>query len=208
MKSILKKVILAAALAAMSAASMASCIKPDGSIDDDGSLGAKDMLPMCEPAKPAEAVAPAAPAPKAFDPGVSAPKVDKSYYQGAEKAVYHLSEKGDEKFYLAKLGNVKNHLAALEKAGVKPVIEIAMNGDGLGVLQTANKIQFDAGAKLPGLIDDLKEKGVKFRVCYNTLVGRKIHIGELYNTSAAEIVPSGVAEVARLEARGYQLIKP
>jgi hypothetical protein len=44
----------------------------------------------------------------------------------------------------------------------------------------------------------LVNKGVEFRVCNNTLVSRKISVDKLL--MEAKVVPSGVAEVAKLQA--------
>jgi hypothetical protein len=50
---------------------------------------------------------------------------------------------------------------------------------------------------------------VKFNVCKNTLVGKKIDAAsQLYDMDEADIVPSGVAELAKLQAEGYTYIKP
>ena len=54
---------------------------------------------------------------------------------------------------------------------------------------------------------DLKSKGVDFRICNNTLATRKIDKSKVL--AEASIVPSGVAEVARLQAReGYVYLRP
>ncbi|MCU7855753.1 MAG: DsrE family protein, partial [Candidatus Thiodiazotropha sp. (ex Lucinoma borealis)] len=46
-------------------------------------------------------------------------------------------------------------------------------------------------------------------VCANTLKGKKVILTEhLYDTSESDVVPSGVAELAKLQAEGYTYIKP
>jgi hypothetical protein len=87
-----------------------------------------------------------------FDPGMPAPKVSAKYYKGAEKSVYHVTLKGDEKAYLAILGNVRNHLAAMGDAGLKPKIKVVVNGDGIGMLTVAKELEFESEARLPGSI--------------------------------------------------------
>jgi intracellular sulfur oxidation DsrE/DsrF family protein len=58
-----------------------------------------------------------------------------------------------------------------------------------------------------GGVSDLANKGVEFRVCNNTLVARKIPADKLMMES--KIVPSGVAEVARLQAKeAYVYLRP
>lgn len=143
-----------------------------------------------------------------FDPGVPAPKVAADYYAGAEKVVFHISNAGDEKQYLGITANVLNYIKALDSTGKKTEAVIVMNGDGLGLLTVAKEQEFASDAKLPSKINELKEKGVKFLVCYNTLVGRKIKFADLYDAKPEDVIPSGVAEVGRLEAQGYRLLKP
>ena len=142
-----------------------------------------------------------------FDPGVPAPKVADDYYAGAEKVIVHISVDGDEQKYMSMLGNVSNYIKALDATGKKTDAIIVMNGDGLGLLTTAKQVEMNADAKLPIKINELKEKGVKFEVCYNTLVGRKIKFADLYDAKPEDVVPSGVAEESRLQAQGYRLLK-
>lgn len=143
-----------------------------------------------------------------FDPGVPAPKVPADYYAGAEKVVVHVSNEGDEKKYLGILANVNNYIKALESTGKKTEAIVVMNGDGLGLLKVAKDVELENDAKLPLQLTELKAKGVKFQICYNTLMGRKIKMADLYDAKAEDVIPSGVAEVGRLEAQGYQLLKP
>jgi intracellular sulfur oxidation DsrE/DsrF family protein len=58
-----------------------------------------------------------------------------------------------------------------------------------------------------GAVSDLVSKGVEFRVCNNTLVSRKISADKLL--MEAKVVPSGVAEVAKLQAKeGFVYLRP
>ena len=173
-------------------------------------------LAIADDAKPAEPKAEAAAAPAAdakpaeakFDPGVPAPKVADDYYAGAEKVVVHVTMEGDEKKYLGVLGNVSNYIKALEQTGKKTDAIVVMTGDGLGLLTTAKQVEMNADSKLPAKIAELKEKGVKFQICYNTLTGRKIKFADLYDAKPEDVIPSGVAEAGRLQSQGYQLLKP
>ena len=57
------------------------------------------------------------------------------------------------------------------------------------------------------MVSDLSSKGVQFRVCNNTLTSRNIDPNKV--SMEAKIVPSGVAEVARLQAKeGFVYLKP
>ena len=79
-----------------------------------------------------------------------------------------------------------------------------MHGDGVGLLQAARDNQ-----QLQGLIVSLKDDGVRFLVCNNTLVGRGIDPEQdLFDVWPEDIVPSGVAEIAKLQLEGFVYIKP
>jgi len=57
-------------------------------------------------------------------------------------------------------------------------------------------------------IDDLRAKGVRFLICHNTLEGLKLTAADLYRVPDSDVVPSGVAEVARLQGLGFVYIHP
>ena len=115
------------------------------------------------------------------------------------KVVYHLSE-GIPQASRA-IGNIRNHLAA------DPTAKIVVVSHGAGIdfmLDGANNTQ---GQPFAGSVSDLANKGVEFRVCNNTLVSRKISADKLL--MEAKVVPSGVAEVARLQAKeGFVYLRP
>jgi len=116
------------------------------------------------------------------------------------KAVYHINS-DDPKTLKAALGNVQNHLNAVGKD--KADIKVVMHGNGLAMLQLA-KTDEDVKTR----VDKLKFQGVAFNVCGNTLAARKINKTDLYDVSDKDIVPSGVAEIAILQGKGYAYIKP
>lgn len=120
---------------------------------------------------------------------------------GKQKAVYHINY-DDEKLLGAALRNVNNHIKASGAENVD--IKIVMHGKGVDLLKIANT-NLDMQQKVIGL----KKNGVAFQVCNNTLVGKKIdYKNDLFDVSKADIVPSGVAELAILQAKGYAYIKP
>ena len=56
-------------------------------------------------------------------------------------------------------------------------------------------------------VSDLSNQGVRFAACNNTMQNRKITRDRL--VMEAVVVPSGVAEVARLQAKeGHVYLKP
>ena len=115
------------------------------------------------------------------------------------KAVYHLTNGLDEA--QRGMGNIRNHLAA--DPGAK--IVVVTNGNGIEFLLDGAKDR--NGNPFDATVQDLKSRGVEFRVCNNTLVTRKIDKSKVI--PEATIVPSGVAEAANLQARsGYVYIRP
>jgi intracellular sulfur oxidation DsrE/DsrF family protein len=55
-------------------------------------------------------------------------------------------------------------------------------------------------------LDALRADGVRFLVCANTLRERQIDWHSLYGVKEEDMVPSGVAELARLQAVGFVYI--
>jgi len=118
---------------------------------------------------------------------------------GQIKTVYHLTNGLEEAS--RGLGNIRNHLAADPTAK----ITVVTNGNGIEFLLEGAKDK--NGNPYEIVVQDLKGKGVDFRVCNNTLVTRKIDPSKVI--PEAIVVPSGVAEAAKLQAReGYVYLRP
>jgi intracellular sulfur oxidation DsrE/DsrF family protein len=115
------------------------------------------------------------------------------------KVVYHMSEGIPQAS--RGLNNIRNHLAA------DPTAKIVVVTHGLGIDFLIEGAANQMEQPFAGAISDLASKGVEFRVCNNTLVARKLEPSKMVMES--RIVPSGVAEVARLQAReGYVYLRP
>jgi intracellular sulfur oxidation DsrE/DsrF family protein len=115
------------------------------------------------------------------------------------KVVYHLSE-GIPQASRA-VGNIRNHLAA------DPSAKIVVVAHGAGIDFLLDGAVNTQKQPFAGSISDLANKGVEFRVCNNTLVSRSIPADKV--AMEAKIVPSGVAEVARLQAQeGFVYLHP
>jgi intracellular sulfur oxidation DsrE/DsrF family protein len=122
-----------------------------------------------------------------------------AYAEEAIKTVYHMSE-GIPQASRA-MNNIRNHLAADPKAK----IVVVTHGLGIDFLIDGATNQMDQ--PFAGGVSDLASKGVEFRVCNNTLVSRKISADKLL--MEAKVVPSGVAEVAKLQAKeGFVYLRP
>ena len=115
-----------------------------------------------------------------------------------EKVVYHVNDAGNA---AAALKNIRNHLNASPQA----TIVLVAHGAGIDFLLDG-AIDKD-GYPYDVAVRELAARGVGFRVCNNTLEGRRIDRRRVL--PEAVIVPSGVAELSRLQwQEGYVYIKP
>ncbi len=114
------------------------------------------------------------------------------------KTVYHINN--SDVASLA-MNNIKNQLAA------DPTGKITVVTHGKGIDFLLEGAADKNGNPYNIAVEELMAKGVQFDVCNNTLVGRKIDPKTVL--PGAKIVPSGVAEVAKLQnSEGYVYIKP
>ena len=118
---------------------------------------------------------------------------------GPVKVVYHLVD-GKEQASRA-IGNIRNHLDADATAK----IVVVGNGEGIDFMLEGAKDT--KGQPYSGYIGELANRGVQFRVCENTLEARSIDKAKV--ALEATLVRSGVAEVARLQAKeGFAYLRP
>jgi len=121
-----------------------------------------------------------------------------------QKVVYHINYTGgeDNRAYRGAMRNIQNHSNAVGAENME--IKVVLHGNGLGVLMAAK--EDDA---LQTTVGSLKSQDVAFHVCQNTLNGREIsYSDDLYDVWEDDIVPSGVAELSRLQQMGFTYIKP
>jgi hypothetical protein len=116
----------------------------------------------------------------------------------AIKTVYHLP---DDRLATLAMNNVSNHLAA--DPGVKIVV-VALS---TGVRAFTFGAQDAGGRPYAEWVDQLAARGVEFRICQNSMNALRLTQTDLIDR--VQLVPSGVAEIARLQAReGYVYIRP
>ena len=118
---------------------------------------------------------------------------------GEDKVVYHLGS-GLEQASDG-LRNIRNHLEVNPKAK----IIVVAHARGVDYLMMGAK---DAnGNPFETAVEQLKLQGVKFDVCEITLRNRKLNKSQFI--ADATYVPSGVAEITRLQQReGYAYLRP
>jgi uncharacterized protein len=140
---------------------------------------------------------------------IGALHADERYAQ--QKVVYHLNV-DDAETQVAALRNIQNHIDAVGVDNIE--VKVVMHGDGISLLVEPDALEgtkmkaANADADMAARIDGLKQQGVAFEVCANTLKGRDVEMDDMYGVSEADIVPSGVAELSRLQQQGYTYIKP
>ena len=122
------------------------------------------------------------------------------YYQD-QKVVYHNDGGGPDNasYFKRMLNSIQNHIEAVGKEHVE--IRVVDHGSGLELFQLAY-----TNKDLATRLDDLRGAGVRFLVCANTLKERQIDWHSLYGVMQTDIVPSGAAELARLQGMGFVYI--
>jgi intracellular sulfur oxidation DsrE/DsrF family protein len=115
------------------------------------------------------------------------------------KVVYHLSEGIDQA--ARALGNIRNHL----RAEPDTRIVIVALGDGIRFLLEEAKER--NGKPFDAAVAALARQGVEFKICNNTLTAHNVPATKVLPQAA--LVPAGVAEIARLQAReGFVYLRP
>ena len=119
---------------------------------------------------------------------------------GPDKVVYHFSA-GLEQASDG-LRNIRNHLE------VDPKAKIVVVAHARGVDFLMKGAKDPNGNRFQDIVENLKnEGGVTFEVCEITLRNRKMSRAQFIGD--ATFVPSGVAEIARLQQReGYAYLRP
>jgi len=121
------------------------------------------------------------------------------------KVVYHINNIHTA---TGALRNVKNHLNAVGDKNIELIVVTHSSGAFAMVDGAMGKKSKKTGKtyKFADTIASLANRGVKFTICANTIRGKKIN-KNLINENA-EVIPSGVAEVAFLQQKGYMYVKP
>lgn len=122
-----------------------------------------------------------------------------------QKVVYHVNNIHTA---TGALRNVKNHLNAVGDKNIDLIVVTHSSGAFAMVDGSMGKKNKKTGKvyKFNDTIATLANRGVKFSICANTIRGKKIN-KNLINEHV-DVVPSGVAEVAHLQQKGYIYVKP
>jgi intracellular sulfur oxidation DsrE/DsrF family protein len=118
-----------------------------------------------------------------------------------QKVVYQI-DTGDLATEKIALANIRNHVRTLGKDNID--LRVVIHGDGVLLLRRAKHDE-----NLKAAIDNLKLLGVTFEVAADALADRKLdYRTDLYDVTAKDLVPNGIAEIAALEMKGYAYVKP
>jgi hypothetical protein len=121
----------------------------------------------------------------------AAPAVD------GTRVVYHIASAGNVE---ASLRTLRNHLDAA------PGMRVVVVAHNAGVDFLMRGARDETGQPFADAVHELRVRGVEFRVCTNTLTRRQIDAGSVIPD--AVLVPSGIAEVSRLQGReGYVYLR-
>lgn len=129
-----------------------------------------------------------------------------------QQVVYHVNH-DNAKRQGGVLRNIQNHINAVGAENLE--IQVVMHGNGLSLLvlpdeaSNVRNLKGNADEKMQTRISSLKAQGVKFKICANTLKGRKVTLDDhLFDASQQDVVPSGVAEIAKLQGKGFSYLRP
>lgn len=115
------------------------------------------------------------------------------------RVVYQVD--ADSKGTTTALHQMKNQLAAAPDTKIVAVVM----GDSVRFL--VDGAQTDGGYPYALMISDLQDRGVRFEACANSM--NSLHIKAEQLDPGVHVVPSGMAEIARLQAReGYVYLRP
>lgn len=137
---------------------------------------------------------------------------DAGDYYGKQKVVYHINY-DNPKAQTGALRNIQNHINAVGAENLELVV--VLHGNGLAMLldpaalERLPKFKHANGDQvMTANVANLKNQGVSFAVCKNTMTGRNVEMSDLYDVYEKDIVPSGVAQLSKLQQEGYTYVKP
>jgi len=131
---------------------------------------------------------------------------------GSQKVAYHVNY-DQAKRQGGALRNIQNHINAVGAENLD--LRVIMHGKGVSLVLLPDEAGNtglpvgNATEAMQAKIAGLKSQGVSFKVCANTLRGKKINADDhLYDVADSDIVPSGVAELSHLQHNGFTYLKP
>lgn len=128
-----------------------------------------------------------------------------------QKVVYHINYDDPQK-QVAALQSIEHHLKA---AGENIDIQVVLHGRGLSLLLETDSLaetklaRANANMMVQARISQLKDNGVVFNVCKNSLRTSKIdYQQDLYDVATNDLVENGISKIVELQSQGYLYLKP
>ena len=110
------------------------------------------------------------------------------------RTIFHVTENDPQKWAQV-LNNARYTQGELGAQNMD--IVVVMNGGGIGMLKLESPVA--------QRIDEAKKAGVKFHVCEQTMVAQKVTKQDML--PQADYVPSGIADVVKLQSQGWLYVK-
>ncbi len=157
------------------------------------------MTAVCTPLAMSENLRSETQAPTPTQAAYVKPKITHEPYGEVKVAVPLTSD--DKGLQRMKLANINNSLKAADAWKGRFTVKVVLYGKGLSLLKNPDE-------ETTKQVDALRARGVQFRVCDNSLAAFGIDFHTLYGVSESDIVPSGFAEVAYLQAKQGYVVDP
>lgn len=111
--------------------------------------------------------------------------------------VFHLDSNDQDRVIMA-LNNTVNLLK--EPYGENAEVRVVANGQAVRLFEKNSASSFAAR------LAELRQKGVRFQMCNNSLTGLGLKPDELIE--GCEVIPAGIVELVRLQQQGFAYVKP
>ncbi len=128
-----------------------------------------------------------------------------------QKVVYHINYDDPQK-QVAALQSIEHHLKAARE---NIDIQVVLHGRGLSLLLETDSLaetklaRANANLMVQARISQLKDNGVVFNVCKNSLRTSKIdYQQDLYDVATNDLVENGISKIVELQSQGYLYLKP
>ena len=128
--------------------------------------------------------------------------IEPSELYAPQKTVFQISGDGGwfGRAHGHRLANLENQLTAVGEISLESVV--VLHGDGVDLL-----VDSVSDERLRNKVDRLRKAGIRFVVCRQTLIGRKIALERVYGLEKADLVPFGVPEIDKYQQMGFAYIR-
>ena len=131
-----------------------------------------------------------------------APPLDQVSLYAPQKAVVHIKDGGGwfKREHGYRLTNLENLSAAVGEISLEAAV--VLHGDGVLLLADAKSDE-----RLAARVDALRKNGVRFIVCRQSMIGKRLRLEDLHGVSQNDLVAFATPEILRLQQRGFAYIR-